>query len=312
MMMNKTNETKVRNLVEGFLVQNDDIESFEEFMEELYKDPNMMIDNLEWRANGGIMRDETLPGGYSDACKQILDIVKYANMNITEIENLTYNETKAISLDHIAINGHDCFFVDLGKYFGYSVLIFKNKKHIYYANDYQLHHPATNIQELRKRYIERLNESLFLDSDFLFPVSTYDEYQRRNNYLLNYYPQRYDSLSMYYCGFTPDKKKEAEFKKLKKEYKYFSTVCFCYFKDKKIVDTLAKYKIILEDSFSEMKKTDDEFRKMIRKELANHEFCIMQDPTDTLNSLGLTMDELSYNQEMILQEEMERNVEMYY
>lgn len=88
MMMNKTNETKVRNLVEGFLVQNDDIESFEEFMEELYKDPNMMIDNLEWRANGGIMRDETLPGGYSDACKQILDIVKYANMNITEIENL--------------------------------------------------------------------------------------------------------------------------------------------------------------------------------------------------------------------------------
>ena len=30
MMMNKTNETKVRNLVEGFLVKNDDIESFEE------------------------------------------------------------------------------------------------------------------------------------------------------------------------------------------------------------------------------------------------------------------------------------------
>ena len=46
MMMNKTNETKVRNLVEGFLVQNDDIESFEEFMKELYKDPDMMIDNL--------------------------------------------------------------------------------------------------------------------------------------------------------------------------------------------------------------------------------------------------------------------------
>lgn len=311
MMMNKTNETKVRNLVEGFLVQNDDIESFEEFMEELYKDPNMMIDNLEWRANGGIMRDETLPGGYSDACKQILEIVRYSNMNIKEIESLTYDEVKNIALDHIVIKDHDCFFVDLGKYFGYSVLIFKNKKHIYYANDYQLHHPVTNIQELRKRYIERLNESLFLDSDFLFPVSTYDDYQRKNNYLLNYYSQRYDSLSMYYCGFTPDKKKEAEFEKLKKEYKYFSTVGFCYFKDEDIVSKLFKYKQILEDSFLEMKKTDDEFRKMIRKELANHEFCIMQDPTDTLNSLGLTRDELSYNQEMILQEEMKRNVEMY-
>lgn len=312
MMMNKTNETKVRNLVEGFLVKNDDIESFEEFMKEFYKDPDMMIDNLKWRVNGGIMKDEILPGGYSDACKQILEIVRYSNMNIKEIESLTYDEVKNIALDHIVIKDHDCFFVDLGKYFGYSVLIFKNKKHVYYANDYQLHHPATNIQELKEKYIKHLNESLFLDSDFLLSVSTYDEYQRRNNYLLNYYSQRYDNLSMYYCGFTPDKKKEAEFEKLKKEYKYFSTVCFCYFKDKKIVDTLAKYKIILENSFSEMKKTDDEFRKMIRKELANHEFCIMQDPTDTLDSLGLTRDGLSYNQEMILQEEMKRNIEMYY
>lgn len=312
MMMNKPNETKVQNLVEEYLVKNDDIESFEEFMKELYKDPDMMIDNLKWRANGGIMRNETLPCGYSDACKQILEVVKYSNMNITEIENLTYDEVKKITLEHIMIKDHDCFFVDLGKYFGYSILVFKNKKHIYYANDYQLHHPATNIQELKEKYIKHLNESLFLDSDFLLSVSTYDDYQRKNNYLLNYYSQRYDRLSMYYCGFTPDKKKEAEFEKLKKEYKYFSTVCFCYFKDKKIVDTLTKYKQILEDSFLEMKKSNDEFRKMIRKELANHEFCIMQDPTDTLDSLGLTRDELSYNQEMILQEEMKRNIEMYY
>jgi hypothetical protein len=312
MMMNKTNETKVRNLVEGFLVKNDDIESFEEFMKEFYKDPDMMIDNLKWRVNGGIMKDEILPCGYVNACKQILEIVRYSNMNIKEIESLTYDEVKNIALDHMSINGHDCFFVDLGKYFGYSVLIFKNKKHIYYANDYQLHHPVTNIYQLKENYTKHLNESLFFDSDFLFPVSTYDEYQRKNNYLLNYYSQRYDHLSMYYCGFTPDKKKEAEFEKLKKEYKYFSTVCFCYFKNENIVTKLFKYKQILEDSFSEMKKTDDEFRKMIRKELANHEFCIMQDPTDTLGSLGLTRDELSYNQEMILQEEMKRNVEMYY
>ena len=166
MMMNKTNETKVRNLVEEYLVKNDDIESFEEFMEELDKDPDMMIENLKWRANGGNMRNEILPCGYANACKQILKIVRYSNMNITEIENLTYDEVQNIALDHMTIKDHDCFFVDLGKYFGYSVLIFKNKKHIYYANDYQLHHPATNIQELKEKYIKHLNESLFLDSDF--------------------------------------------------------------------------------------------------------------------------------------------------
>lgn len=160
MMMNKTNETKVRNLVEGFLVQNDDIESFEEFMKEFYKDPDMMIDNLKWRVNGGIMKDEILPCGYVNACKQILEIVRYSNMNIKEIESLTYDEVKNIALDHMTIKDHDCFFVDLGKYFGYSVLIFKNKKHIYYANDYQLHHPATDIQELKEKYIKHLNDCI--------------------------------------------------------------------------------------------------------------------------------------------------------
>lgn len=203
MMMNKANEAKTRNLVEEYLVKNDDIESFNEFMKELEKDPAMMINDLKWRVNGGIMKNEILPGGYSDACKQILEVVKYSNMNITEIENLTYDEVKNISLDHMTIKDHDCFFVDLGKYFGYSVLIFKNKKHIYYANDYQLYHPATDIQQLKEKYIKHLNESLFLDSDFLLSVSTYDEYQRKNRYLLNYYPQRYDHLSIYYCGFTP-------------------------------------------------------------------------------------------------------------
>lgn len=119
-MMNKANEAKTRNLVEEYLVKNDDIESFNEFMKELEKDPAMMINDLKWRVNGGIMKNEILPGGYSDACKQILEVVKYSNMNITEIENLTYDEVKNISLDHMTIKDHDCFFVDLGKYFGYS------------------------------------------------------------------------------------------------------------------------------------------------------------------------------------------------
>ena len=141
-MMNKTNETKVRNLVEGFLVKNDDIESFEEFMKEFYKDPDMMIDNLKWRVNGGIMKDEILPCGYVNACKQILEIVRYSNMNIKEIESLTYDEVKNIALDHMSINGHDCFFVDLGKVFvpyrgfyflnpGLAILVFMRVKKMF-------------------------------------------------------------------------------------------------------------------------------------------------------------------------------------
>ena len=61
-------------------------------------------------------------------------------MTITDIESLTYEQAKEIAIEMIMIKDHDCFFADLGENFGYSVLVFKNGRHIYFANDYELHH----------------------------------------------------------------------------------------------------------------------------------------------------------------------------
>lgn len=62
------------------------------------------------------------------------------NWNITNIENITYDEAQNIAIETMKIKDHDCFFVDFGSAFGYSVLVFKNAMYIHYANDYELHH----------------------------------------------------------------------------------------------------------------------------------------------------------------------------
>lgn len=46
-------------------------------------------------------------------------------MTIREIEKLTFAQAKSIAIETVKIKEHDCFFVELGEHFGYSVLVFK-------------------------------------------------------------------------------------------------------------------------------------------------------------------------------------------
>ena len=44
---------------------------------------------------------------------------------IYDIENLTYDNAKELAIETLNIKGHDCFLVDFGGYFGYSILVYK-------------------------------------------------------------------------------------------------------------------------------------------------------------------------------------------
>ena len=46
---------------------------------------------------------------------------------IYDIENLTYDQAKEMAIEALDIKGHDCFLIDFCGYFGYSILVFKNK-----------------------------------------------------------------------------------------------------------------------------------------------------------------------------------------
>lgn len=48
--------------------------------------------------------------------------------NIDMIRELTITEVRELALETMDIKEHECFFVDFGGYFGYSVLVFKNEK----------------------------------------------------------------------------------------------------------------------------------------------------------------------------------------
>ena len=116
--------------------------------------------------------------------------------NIKEIENISENVAKYISEESMVIKGHKIYFVDFKGYFGYSVLVFKNHKHIKYANDYELHHKGLNKEELKKLYIEKCKNILFTEAEIKGPLKDYDEYDRKQYSLHNQYGMQKDYISV--------------------------------------------------------------------------------------------------------------------
>lgn len=235
------------------------------------------------------------------------------NLNTTEIENLKYEEVRENALEKLTIKDHDCFLVDFGGYFGYSVLVFRDGKHIHYANDYELHHhylvKKEGIEALKQYYIKEMNRKLYTDAELLEPCQTYDEYNAKNHFLRNYWIMRYEHESIFFIG--TDAEREERKKEIDSKYPFFNPVCFCYVADKKIVEEAQKYLNALEESFRALQDDEETFRKMIRYELSNHEACITCDYTDALSALGMSFDRLSDDKKQIVKEELKKQIEAY-
>ena len=230
-------------------------------------------------------------------------------MYISEIEALTEQDVIKLKEEGKAellnIKEHNCYLVDLGEYFGYSVLVFKNNRHIYYANDYQLHHRNKSIKELKQWYIDTLNNKLFTESELMEDIQDYDEYSRKSYYVRNYWIMQFDRVSIFYIG-EPNEEQE----KAKKEMLYCPT-CFCYVNDKSIIEKSNKFISHIEKSFKKAQENTEVFRKMISYELANHEACITYDYRDALDSLGLTFNKLTEEQKRIVKQELNKQIESY-
>ena len=110
------------------------------------------------------------------------------NWSIRDIESITEEEAKAMSLETMVLKEHDIYFADLGDTFGYSCLVFKDHHHIYYADDYRLHHRSIDtIEGLRQGYIKKMNSILFTEAEIAEPLKDHEEYRRKSHYLHNYY-----------------------------------------------------------------------------------------------------------------------------
>lgn len=232
-------------------------------------------------------------------------------MNIKEIEKLTFDEAKKIASDSMKIKDHECIFADLVGAFGFSVLVFRNGKHIYYANDYELHHTSKmaegGILALKKYYIDEMNRKLFTDSELTEPITTYDEYTRKDYFLRNYWIMQYDRLSIFGIGEAAQK----DFDEKKPNFPFYNPVSFCYVSDSEIIKKQKKYAKNIENQYTKLKDSAETFREMIRKELENHEACVTCSYTDALSALGLIFEELTKEKQKIVKEELSRQIQMY-
>lgn len=233
------------------------------------------------------------------------------NWNIDDIQIITYEEAQKNALETMSIKDHNCVFVDFGGGSGYSVLVFRNRKHIHYANDYELLHSYMVAHEgkevLRQYYIDTMNNKLFTDADLLQGVTSYDEYKRKDYFLRNYWIMQFDRLSIFGIG----KETQKEFDEAKPNFPFYNPVSFCYVADMEIVEKSKMFSEHLEKAYAKLKTDDNAFRDMVRRELANHEACITCDYTDALAALGMAFKELTETRQRIVKQELNRQIQEY-
>lgn len=202
-----------------------------------------------------------------------------------DIESITEEEAKAMSVETMVVKEHNIYFVDFENAFGYSCLVFKNHHHIYYADDYRLHHGSIDtLKELKQIYIEKMNSILFTEAEIAEPLKDYDEYRRKSHYLHNYFGMQVDFVSAIHINPTEEFK--AVFREQTKDMIY-NPVSFSYMSDPDFVKHHVELLQILENVKAATSGDYEYLRKAFLYEMYNHEYGInWQADYDVLSCFG--------------------------
>ena len=213
--------------------------------------------------------------------------------DIHGIEALTEREAQALALETMTIKGHSIYFVDFGGYFKYSALVFAEGKHIYHANDYELHHTSLNgnHEALKTRYIETLNKKLWTEEELTGPLHNYTEYQAKEYYLHNLYPQRRDHISIWFYG--SEEERAARQEKIKSMIFCPFTSAFFLPEDRDFVSRMETLYHGLHAARNAMENDPEYLKIAILCEMYNHEYGInWQGNWDVLGCFGF----IKYNE----------------
>ena len=207
--------------------------------------------------------------------------------DIHGIESLTEQEAQVMAIETLTIKEHTVYMVDFGGYFKYSALVFHSGRHIYYANEYEMHYDHMHYarEALRDRFIERLNGKLYTDDEITGPLHSYNEYTAKAYFLRNYYPMRREYISNFFIGPESERQKIRE----KTETMLFSPLASAWFdpQEKPFVDHMhALYRALA--SVRKAMESDPEYLKTaILYEMNNHEYGInWQGNWDVLSCFG--------------------------
>lgn len=181
--------------------------------------------------------------------------IQSGDWNIEAIENLDYTTCMYIAEDVEMVKEHTVFFIDFGKFFGYSAIVFYGNAHIYHASDYELHHKSLegDKKSLKAFYIKALNNKLFTDDELINSApKSYDELGRRRNFLNNYIGQRMNHVSFFHI-FNDEKVAEAYTRETKNLYR--SDVAYAFYDDRDFVERMERLEEATKDW--EIKIADD-------------------------------------------------------
>ena len=193
------------------------------------------------------------------------------NFTIYEIEALTEAEAAAFAEESTEVKEHQIYFVDFGGYFGYSVLVFADGRHIYHANDYELHHKGKSRDELRGIYAKKLNRILFTESELTAPTSDPDEIDRRRYYLQNYYGMRRENVSCF--AIFHNAAEEAAYTQ-RIAGMVLNRVCFAYYNDRDFVKKCVQLQQGIEAAANANADNFDYWKAAFLREMDNHEYAI--------------------------------------
>lgn len=204
---------------------------------------------------------------------------------IKQIEAMTEAQAQELNAERLQINGHNVYLADLEGYYGFSALVFRNGHHLYYADDYELHHKHMTHEELKKWYAESMTRKLFSDEMIAEPCRTYEENEAKDYYLRNYYPLMCDNKVSAFNIFHNDEEREAFEREV--ENMHYSRIGFFYSSDKAFIDCLNELFIIAQKSQEDAKNNREYWLNAFKYEMLNHEYAInWEADTDTLSAFG--------------------------
>lgn len=194
------------------------------------------------------------------------------NWTIDDIEALTEDEARKMALETLPVKGHTVFLLDFPGYFGYSAVVFLNHRHIYYANDYELHHSYMESREaLRTWYVETMNNKLFTEEELTGPVADYHDYTRKSYYLRNYYSMASENVSIF-GDYTTEAKRAAGREKTKDMT--YSPAALKYYADPAFASRLEGLFAILEENKDRASHSYEWLYQAFLHEMFNHEYGI--------------------------------------
>lgn len=212
--------------------------------------------------------------------------------NFSNIERLKEEIVKENAEEMLNIKGFHAYLIDFNdsnkQFYGYSIIIYKNNHAIHYANDYELHHKhmmeEKGKEALRDFYIKRANNILFSDEEITGPVKDYDDFKRKEYFLINYYCLQEDYISAFNI-FHNDEERDAFHKSI--ESLYYNKVSFCYMADKDFINHQINLYEALKSQMAQMSNNFEYYKEAFLHEMYNHEYSInWQADYDTLSAFG--------------------------